>query len=124
MSDRLRIILMVLIVLMGVAAVRMIHRKRLNLSYSLIWLGMAILLIVAVVFPETVYGLARVVGVDLPINMLFTGFAFFALLMMFYLTGIVSRDNEKIRTLTQQLGLMEKRLRDLEASRKNTDQQE
>lgn len=72
---------------------------------------------IAVVFPQTVYALSALIGVDLPINLLLTAFALFSLVMMFYLTCIVSRENEKLRTLTQQLALLEKRLRDLEARR-------
>lgn len=93
----------------------MIHRRKLNLGYSLLWLALALLLMIAVVFPQTVYALSALIGVDLPINLLLTAFALFSLVMMFYLTCIVSRENEKLRTLTQQLALLEKRLRDLEA---------
>jgi len=68
-----------------------------------------LVLVVAVVFPETVYGLAALVGIELPLNMVLTAFALFSLVMMFYLTCIVSRENDRSRTMTQQLALLEKR---------------
>ena len=37
-----------------------------------------------------------------------------SLVMMFYLTCIVSRENERSRAMTQQLALLEKRIRELE----------
>ena len=114
MSDRLRILLMVLVAIGAVVAVKMIHRKKLNLAYSLLWIAMALVLVVAVVFPETVYGLAVLVGIELPLNMVLTAFALFSLVMMFYLTCIVSRENDRSRTMTQQLALLEKRIRELE----------
>ena len=40
MPDRLRILLIVIVALGMVVAVRMIHRRRLNLSYSLLWLAL------------------------------------------------------------------------------------
>ena len=95
-------------------AIKLIHRKRLNLKYSLLWLAMAVVMVIMVVFPGLVYKLTKLLGIDLPIHMVFTGFSFFALVMLFYLTCIVSRDNEKNRTMVQQMALMERRIRELE----------
>lgn len=114
MSDRLRLILMIIVVIYAVVAVRMIHRKKLSLNYSLLWLLLAALMLLAVIFPDLVYSFTDVVGVDLPLNMIFLFFSFFALVLLFYLTSIVSKDNEKNRTLTQKLALLEKRVRELE----------
>lgn len=114
MSDRLRILLIVIVAIGVVVAIRMIHRKKLNLAYSLLWLAMVIVLTVAVLFPDVVYALAALVGIDIPLNMILTAFALFSLVMMFYLTCIVSRENERSRAMTQQLALLEKRVRELE----------
>ena len=115
MSDRLRILLIVIVAIGVIVGVRMIHRRKLNLGYSLLWLALAAVLAVAVLFPDVVYALTALVGVDIPLNMILTAFALFSLVMMFYLTCIVSRENERNRALTQQLALLEKRVRELEA---------
>lgn len=114
MPDRLRILLIVLVVLGTILAVRMIHRRKLNLSYSLLWIALAFLLMIFALFPELVGLLAALVGIDIPLNFVLVAFAFFSLVMMFYLTCIVSRENERNRTLTQALALLEKRVRELE----------
>lgn len=114
MSNRLQILLIIVVAVVVVTAVRMIHRKKLNLGYSLLWLALAVVMVLAVLFPELVYALARLVGIDIPLNMVLTAFALFSLVMMFYLTCIVSRENERSRAMTQQLALLEKRVRELE----------
>ncbi len=114
MSDRFRLVLFCIVLLYGLVAIKLIHRKRLNLNYSLLWLAMAVVMVIMVVFPGLVYKLTKLLGIDLPIHMVFTGFSFFALVMLFYLTCIVSRDNEKNRTMVQQMALMERRIRELE----------
>lgn len=114
MSDRLRILLIIIVTIGAIVAVRMIHRKKLNLGYSLLWLFLALVMVIAVLFPNLVYSLTALVGIDIPLNLILTGFALFSLMMMFYLTCIVSRDNERNRALTQQVALLEKRVRDLE----------
>lgn len=115
MSDRLRILLTCVVLAALIFAVRLIHRKKLNLNYSLLWLFLAVAMLIAVIFPELIYGLARLIGIEVPINMLLLAFAFFSLVMLFYLTTIVSKDNEKSRAMTQQLAMLEKRVRELEA---------
>ena len=107
MSERFRLVLLLIVLLYLFVAIKLIHRKRLSLNYSLLWLLMAVVLVVMVVFPNLVYNLTWLLGIDLPIHMIFTGFSFFALVMLFYLTCIVSRDNEKNRTMVQQMALME-----------------
>ena len=114
MSDRFRLVLLVVVLVYFVVAVRLIHRKKLSLNYSLLWLFMLLVLLIMILFPQLVYGLTALVGIDLPINMLFTGFAFISLVLLFYLTCIVSRENEKSRTMAQQIALLEKRIRELE----------
>ena len=119
MSDRFRLVLFIMVLVYFVVAVRLIHRKRLSLNYSLLWMFMLLIMLIMVMFPQLIYSLAGLVGIDLPINMIFTGFAFLTLIMLFKLTCIVSRDNEKNRALTQQLDLLEKRVRELVSQVKN-----
>lgn len=114
MSDRLRLILLLFVMLYAIVAIRMIHRKKLSLNYSLLWLVLAGIMLLAVLFPDLVYSFTHVVGVELPLNMIFLFFCIFALILLFYLTSIVSKDNEKNRALTQQIALLEKRVRELE----------
>lgn len=114
MSERFRLLLLVMVLVYVFVAIKLIHRKRLSLNYSLLWLAMAAGMLVMVMFPGLVYDLTRLLGIDLPIHMIFTGFAFFALVMLFYLTCIVSRDNEKNRAMIQQMALLERRVRELE----------
>lgn len=115
MSERLRILLALLVLAYTLTTVRMIRRGRLNLSYSLLWLFLSGVMLLVLIVPQVVDGLTRLMGIDLPINMVLTAFAFFSLAMLFFLTVTASRANEKVRSLVQQMALLEKRVRDLEA---------
>jgi len=114
MSERLRILLALLVLAYTLTTVRMIRRGRLNLSYSLLWLFLSGVMLLVLIVPQVVDGLTRLMGIDLPINMVLTAFAFFSLAMLFFLTVAASRANEKVRSLVQQMALLEKRVRDLE----------
>lgn len=118
MSDRLRILLLVAVVLFGVQAVRMIHRRKLKLGYSLLWMVVGLIMLIAALFPELVARLSKLAGIELPVNMVLTVFAGLSTMMMFYLTSIISRESAKTRSLVQQIGLLEQRIRELEKETK------
>ena len=50
MSERFRLVLLLIVLLYLFVAIKLIHRKRLSLNYSLLWLLMAVVLVVMVVF--------------------------------------------------------------------------
>ena len=52
MSERFRLVLLLIVLLYLFVAIKLIHRKRLSLNYSLLWLLMAVVLVVMVVFPQ------------------------------------------------------------------------
>ena len=114
MTLKLRILLIVIVVISCVYAVRQIRRRRLSLAYSLLWLVMALLMLLAAIFPQLIYDLSDAIGLGLPINMVLLAFSFFSLVMLFYLTMIVSQLNDRNRRLTQQMALLEERVRKLE----------
>ena len=59
-------------------------------------------------------GLAKFMGIEVPSNMLFfLGFCF-ALVIIFVLTIAVSRMSIRIKNLTQEMALYEKRMKDNE----------
>ena len=116
MTDRLRILLLVAVLAFAVQAIRMIHRRRLKLGYSLLWMVVGLVMFVAALFPDFVAWLSRLAGIELPVNMVLTVFAGLSTVMMFYLTSIISRESAKTRSLTQEIGLLEQRVRELDAA--------
>lgn len=114
MMMRMRVLLIVLVVFSCGYAIRQIRRRKLSLNYSLLWLAMAVLLLLAAVFPQVIYRVSDAIGLGLPINLVLLAFCFFSLVMLFYLTMIVSQQNERERAMIQEIALLEKRVRSLE----------
>lgn len=114
MSDRLRIILIFLVLGADLYTFRQIRRGKMNLNHSLLWILGSLVLLLAAVFPGTIYWLSEKIGIELPINMVFLSFSFFAIIFFVYLTRVISREDWVNRRLTQQVALLEKRVRELE----------
>ncbi len=110
----LRISLLIAICVYLTLIVVLLRKKSLNLKYSLLWLFMAVVLFLMVAFPKTIEFLADLIGVASYINAIFMAFIFFILLLVVSLTSIVSKQHREIKTLIQNVALLQKRLDQLE----------
>ena len=92
----------------------LVRRKSLNLKYSLLWIFAGIFMLILAIWPGILAWLTRVFGITLPVNALFAMMFFCVIIILVSLTSIVSKQAEQIKTLTQQMAILEKRLRDAE----------
>ena len=69
---------------------------------------------ILVVVPELLTRTIRLFGIQDNMNGLFLFCIGFIVLILLSLTSIASRQNRKLRTLTQELAILDKRVRDLE----------
>ena len=114
MNIRIQVIVAIVIVLALCVIINMIRKKALELRYSLAWLLVGFGTLILDLFPDVMMGLAKFMGIEVPSNMLFfLGFCF-ALIIIFVLTIAVSRMSIRIKNLTQEMALYEKRMKDNE----------
>ena len=107
-SRKLQIVLILVFALILIWTIRQVKKRRLDLRYTLSWLFLEIALLIFSAFPGLLNGLARLMGIYSPMNMLFfCGFAF-SLIIIYTLTAAISRQSEEIKQLTQKIALMEK----------------
>ena len=114
MSDSLRIILILLVTATNLFSFYQIRRGRMSLNHSLLWIFVSLILLLLAIFPEIAFSISSLIGIGLPINMVLLSFSLFSIVLFIYLTNVVSREDRNIRRLTQQLALLEERVRELE----------
>lgn len=114
MNLSLRIALIVALIFYFGCIYMMLKTKKLVLKYSLLWLFAGCLMIVAVVFPQILEWIAKRIGIINYLNGLFATILFGLLILLMYLTMVVSELSSRNRTLIQECALMEKRIRKLE----------
>lgn len=114
MSFILRIALIAGVIIYMAFILVLLRKKKLNLKYSLLWLLSAVFLLLCAIFPQIVTFVGAVLGIQSQVNAIFLIVVFFMLLLLISLTSIVSKQKSEIRTLVQQVAIIEKRLRDLE----------
>lgn len=110
----LRITLIIAVICYFIIILYFLKNRALNLKYTLLWLLAGVVMGVLVVFPELLVRIIRVFGIQDNMNGLFIICIGFMLMILMALTSIVSRQNRKIRTLVQEMGILDKRIRELE----------
>lgn len=98
-----------LIALFLLYVVSLIKTDKLAIRYALYWVVLAFALLLITWFPSLLSFCAKALGIYSEINLLFfIGFCL-SLWLIFWLTNTVSQQAVKIRKLSQQLALLEKR---------------
>lgn len=109
-SLRLQFLLFVGSILFSGMLLNMIRRYRIELKYTLLWLAIMFTVTLCSVFPSIVIFTSKLMGIELPVNALFLVSIFGILLILFSLTIAVSRFTNKIKELSQELGIVKTEL--------------
>lgn len=88
--------------------IRKIRQSELEIEYSLFWIAFSLLLIFMSVFPYTVYWLTDIIGLQSPINLVYLGIVFILLLKNFSTTLQISKLENRLKTLVQEIALRNK----------------
>lgn len=92
----------------------LLKKGRLTVRYSIIWLMASGVLMLFAVFPYIVLVLRDWLNMEMPVNVIFTLVIAFMLLLLLSLSTIVSGFSQKLKRLSQENALLEKRVRELE----------
>jgi len=96
--------------------VQLLRTRRIREKYAAIWITVAVAVCVLGAFPEVVFWLADLVGVETPVNLLFA-LAFLVLLAVcLQLSGETSTLEEQSRTLAEEVALLRLQVRNLESA--------
>ena len=114
MPYRLQIIIILGIILSLIILTRLVVKKRLEMKYALVWYGSGFILLIFVCFPKFMSYLTDLLGIELPVNMVFFMGFILVLAIVMTLTIAISRASEKAKTLAQMVALLEERIERIE----------
>lgn len=113
-SVKLRISLIIIVIIYFIFILAFLKNKAISLKYTLLWIVAGIFMGILVIWPQLLLMIRRFVGIESNMNGLFVMAIGFIIMILMSITSIVSRQNEKIRKLTQVVAILEKRVRELE----------
>jgi hypothetical protein len=102
-----------LVLLLGV--LELVRRRRLREKYALLWILTAIVLLILSVWRGAVTSIATALGVSYGPTILFAVGALFVLVVLLHYSTVISALTDRTVVLSQQMALLEERLRKLDA---------
>ena len=114
MSVALRIVLIVTTIIYLLYIIKSVKSKKLQLSFSIFWIIMGIIMIVAAVFPHIIDAVSDFLGFEITSNMVFFIAIFIIVYLIFNLTVKISKENDKNRELIQEVSMLKRKVEKLE----------
>ena len=101
-------------VLILIVVIELLRRRHLRERHAIWWIIAGVLALVAGIFPSTLDWAARLIGIEVPINLVF--FVSIAILFLVSLqhSSEITQLESKTRTLAERVALMELRIEELE----------
>lgn len=100
----------------------LVRRRHLSEEYSLLWLGTAVLMLIFGVWRDLLHGLADLVNIHDPTNLLFMLAALFMMFIQLVYSTVITRLTRENRETAQQIALMRheiEQLRQLQVNRED-----
>ena len=91
----------------------MLRRQRLREKYALIWVVVAFITVLLVVFPGLLTRASELVGVQVPANLLFFAASMLLLLLSIQFSYEIGRLEDRTRTLAEEVALLNLRIEQL-----------
>ena len=113
MSTTIQVIIIVLAGLGILYIGNLVRVRRLELKYALIWFLVGVLVIIFAANKDWLQGLSRLLGLALPLHMLFFVGFLFVLMIIFTQTIVISNLTRKSKRLTQEVAMLNKRIDDI-----------
>lgn len=119
MNKNLTIFLVCLCLLTIIVIFSMVKKKKILFKHALLWSLLDIVLLIAVFTTDILLDFANLVGIEVLSNMVFLFGFIIVLAILIGVTTIVAEQKNKISVLTQELGILNNRVRELENEQNN-----
>ncbi len=106
MIDRSIVFAVVASLIAFLVVLELVRRRHLSEEYSLLWLGTALVMLVVGVWRDLLHGLADLVNIEYPPNLLFLLAALFLLFIQLYFSTVITRLTKENREAAQQIALL------------------
>ena len=114
MQTNLKIALVIVVLIYIFFILRSVKRKNMRIGYLIFWSITGGILIVALLIPNLVENISNALGFGMPINMIFSIAIFIVLYLIFDLTILISKEQNKNTLLIQEISMLKKRVDELE----------
>lgn len=110
MSIYLRVILILMSVLATVYALRQIRKSQMKIENAIFWFLFVVVILILSIFPEIAMILARLLGIESPVNLIYLAMIFLLIVKVFSQSVKFSQMEHKIGILTAEIAILRNKL--------------
>ena len=114
MQISLKIALIVVVLIYILSTLKAVKKKKMRIGYLIFWIIIGFALIISLIIPNLVENVSKLIGFEMPINMIFSAAIFIILYLIFDLTIMVSKQYNENVLLTQEISILKMRVEELE----------
>ncbi len=111
-----RLVPLALAIVVAVASIELIRRRKLREEYAMLWIVASIGMLVFAIFPGILFKLQEVLKVSYLTIVLLAGFLFLAMILLHFAV-VISRQSEEIRQLAQRHAILRQSVEKLQRNR-------
>ena len=104
--------------LLGIV-LELVRRRMIKEKFALLWVISVVFLLIFSLWGNLLELLAKILGIYYPPAVLLPLMLFFGVVLFLYFSVIATKQDEKIKNLTQQISILEERLREIEEKEQN-----
>ena len=119
MSTFTKIFIILIIILFLFYIGRMLKKGKIEFKYAFLWIGTSLIVLLITVFPSILVFFSSLIGIELPVNLVFFLGIILNLVIAFAITASYSKMKEMEYKNTQYISLLENKIDRLEKERKN-----
>ena len=82
-----------------------IRKKRIHVHYAIYWTFLTFILVIVALFPQLLYLISDICGVEVPVHILLMGIIFLLIIKTFNDTIRISELERKVESLTQNIAV-------------------
>lgn len=94
----------------------MLRRKHLREKYAVLWIVIGVGMLVLVAFPQLLFWASRMLGVQVPSNLLFAMALLLLVSVCLHLSFEQSQSEDEVRILAEEVGILRLKVQGLEAT--------
>jgi len=119
MSTFTKVFIILIIILFLLYIGRMLKKGKIEFKYAFLWIGTSLIVLLITVFPSILAFFSSLIGIELPVNLIFFLGIILNLVITFAITASYSKLKEMVYKNTQYISLLENKIDLLEKERKN-----
>ena len=94
--------------------IKTVNKSHFFISLAIEWIIIGVVVLLSAIFPEVIFKISKFAGFEVPYNFILFASTLFLAYQIFSLIVIVSKQQQQIKTLIQEISIMKKNMKDSE----------